>query len=85
MSGASLGQIYCEVGMQPTSYIFRLPESDRYFFRRVVPVELRPMLEGRKEIRRSLNTDDWRLALSWARRLVVSLGRGKLPLIAGFV
>jgi hypothetical protein len=51
------------VTKQSSSYIFRRPESDCYFFRWVVPVELRHILAGRKEIRRSLRTDDKRFAL----------------------
>lgn len=68
--------------MQSPSYIFRRPESDCYFFRWVVPVELRHILAGRKEIRRSLRTDDKRFALRLARRLAVTLERGKLMLMA---
>jgi len=71
-----------EVFMQTPSYVFRRPESDCYFFRWVVPVELRPLLEGRKEIRRSLRTDSKRFALRLARRLALTLEEGTLMFMA---
>src|SRR5688572_28691596 len=64
--------------MHLPTYISYRTDCNTYKFRWTVPVELRPLMGGRREIRKSLNTDDKRLALRLARRLAVMLERVNL-------
>jgi hypothetical protein len=47
------------------NYVF--PRSGTYYFRRVVPVELRPLFDGKKELTYSLRTKDARQAARLGR------------------
>ncbi len=44
---------------------------ETYYFRIVIPVSIRPLVNGKREIRRSLKTDSRRLALKRARQHAV--------------
>lgn len=68
--------------MPVATYVFRRPDTPCYFFRWTVPVALRPLLGGRKDIKRSLHTDDKKNAIRLARRLAVTLERGAYSLMA---
>jgi hypothetical protein len=64
------------------TYVFLRRDTGTYFFRWVVPTKVRPLLGGRKEFKRSLSTDDKRLAIRLARRLAVTLDRGTFSLMS---
>jgi integrase len=70
--------------MRLATYIFLRDDSGvpTYFFRWKVPVKVRPLLGGKKELRRSLRTNKRRLALRLAKRLSVLLERGVFELMA---
>ncbi len=61
--------------MRNGSYVFYRKDTGSYFFRWVVPSKVRPFMGGRREVKKSLHTDQRRLALSLARRLSVLLER----------
>ena len=68
--------------MRSASYVYLRPDSGSWSFRWTIPVALRPMLGGKREVRKSLNTSDRRTALCVARHLRVSLERATIPLMA---
>ena len=62
-------------------YLFLRPDTGNYFFRWTVPASVRPFLGGRREIKKSLDTTDRRLALRLAQRLAVMLDRAAFQLM----
>lgn len=65
------------VGHHPVPNMKRNPcylslnRHETYYFRIVIPVSIRPLVDGKREIRRSLKTDSRRLALKRARQHAV--------------
>jgi hypothetical protein len=68
--------------MRTASYVFARKDSGSFFFRWVIPSKVRPLLGGRREVKRSLHTDQRRVALRLARRLSVVLERATAQLMA---
>jgi integrase len=68
------------MAMNPT-YIFLRRQTGTFYFRWNIPATVRPLLGGRTEVKRSLDTDDKRLALRLARRLAVMLDRATFQLM----
>jgi len=64
--------------MRSASYVYLRPDTGSYAFRWTVPVTLRPLLGGRRDVRKSLNTSDRRTALRVARHLRVMLERATI-------
>lgn len=57
--------------MKPSpSYLFK-NRHGTFYFRIVIPAPLRPLINGKREIRRSLKTDSQRLAIKRARQFAV--------------
>lgn len=61
--------------MRHVSYVFFRQDTSTFYFRWTIPASVRPLLGGRTEIKRSLDTDQRRVALRLARRLSVLLER----------
>src|SRR5688572_12500136 len=61
--------------MRTASYVFYRKDTGTFFFRWVVPTKVRSALGGRREVKKSLHTDNRRIAVRLARRLSVLLER----------
>lgn len=68
--------------MRSASYVYLRPDTGSWAFRWTIPAALRPMLGGKREVRKSLNTSDRRTALRVARHLRVMLERATIPFMA---
>ena len=68
--------------MRHVSNVFQRRDTGCFYFRWTIPATIRPILGGRLEIKRSLHTDQRRIALRLARRLSVTLERATSQLMA---
>ena len=68
--------------MRDVSYVFRRRDTGCFYFRWTIPATIRPILGGRLEVKKSLHTDQRRIALRLARRLSVMLERATTQLMA---
>ncbi|MEE5154647.1 DUF6538 domain-containing protein [Pseudomonas alliivorans] len=57
--------------MKPVPSYLSLNRHGTYYFRIVIPAPVRKLLQGKREIRRSLKTDSQRLAVKRARQHAV--------------
>ena len=67
--------------MAEATHISWRQDTESYTLRYVVPVAVRPLLGGRREITKSLKTEDKRLALRLARRMAAMLDRFTFDLL----
>jgi hypothetical protein len=63
-------------------YVYLRPDTGCYAFRWTIPAVLRPLVGDRRDVRKSLQTDDKRTALRLARHLRVVLERATISLMA---
>jgi hypothetical protein len=64
--------------MRSASYIYLRPDTGCYAFRWTIPTLLRPLLNGKRDLRKSLQTSDKRVALRLARHLRTLLERATI-------
>ena len=67
--------------MRCASYLSLRKDTGSYVFLWTVPIKVRHLFDGRTELKRSLHTDQRRVALRLARRLSVLLERTTHQLI----